>query len=137
MRLKNPKLTALLVEFSLFSVIGVVATIVHYSILVALVERAHLPVVLSTSIGFIFGAIVSYGLNRRITFTHQPEFGRGLLKFVSVGMVGLGINALIVAGLSHAGLPYMLAQVAATGVVLVWNFGVARLIIFRPQPTIS
>jgi hypothetical protein len=39
-----------------FAAVGVVATIVHYSILVSLVELAHGPLIPSTSIGFVFGA---------------------------------------------------------------------------------
>jgi putative flippase GtrA len=129
----DPRVQAVVYEFLRFAAVGVVATIVHYSILVSLVELAHGPLIPSTSIGFVFGAMVSYGLNRRITFRHRPHFGRGLLKFIAVGAVGLCLNALIVAGLARARLPYILAQMAATGVVLVWNFAVARVLIFRPQ----
>jgi putative flippase GtrA len=120
-------------EFLRFALVGSLATCVHYAILISLMERAHSPLVLSTSIGFVFGSLLSYTLNRRITFNHQPHFGRGLAKYVAVGTVGLGLNALIVAGLAYAGAPYMLAQVAASGVVLVWNFGAARIMVFRPQ----
>jgi putative flippase GtrA len=131
--LGDPKVQTILYEFSRFAAVGAVATIVHYSVLISLVELAHGPLIPSTSTGFVFGAILSYGLNRRITFRHQPSFGRGLLKFIAVGAVGLGLNALIVAGLARGRLPYIPAQMAATGVVLVWNFAIARLVIFRPQ----
>jgi putative flippase GtrA len=133
--LSDPRVRAVFGEFLRFAAVGVVATIVHYSILISLVELAHAPLIPSTSVGFVFGAVVSYALNRRITFSHQPDFGRGLLEFVAVGAVGLGLNALIVAGLARAGLQYILAQMVATGVVLMWNFIIARLVIFRPQPT--
>lgn len=135
MLLSDPKARAVFGEFLRFAAVGIVATLVHYSILISLVELAHAPLVPSTSVGFMFGAVLSYTLNRRITFSHQPDFGRGLLKFVAVGAVGLGLNALIVAGLARAGLQYILAQMVATGVVLIWNFGIARLVIFGPQPT--
>jgi putative flippase GtrA len=125
---------AVFAEFLRFAAVGVVATIVHYSILISLVELARGPLIPSTSVGFVFGAVVSYTLNRRITFSHQPHFGRGLLQFVAVGAVGLGLNAVIVASLVRAGLQYIVAQMVATGVVLVWNFALARLVIFRPQP---
>lgn len=118
-------------EFARFAAVGVVATCVHYSILIALVELAKMHVVPATSLGFIFAASVSYTLNRRFTFTHQPHFGRGLLKFVAVGAVGLTLNASIVGGLSHAGMPYLLAQIIATGAVLTWNFTIARFVVFR------
>jgi putative flippase GtrA len=133
--LSDPRVLTVFGEFLRFAAVGMVATIVHYSILIVLVELAHEQLVPSTSVGFVFGAVVSYTLNRRITFSHQPHFGRGLLKFVAVGAVGLGINALIVAGLARAGLLYIVAQMAATGVVLMWNFAVSRLVIFGPQPT--
>ncbi len=124
-------------EFLRFAAVGVLATATHYSILIFLVELVHAPLILSTSIGFTAGAVVSYALNRKITFRHQPHFGRGLIKFVLVGFVGLGINALIVAALTRAGLQYMIAQMFATGLVLVWNFSVARMIVFRPGAAVS
>ena len=131
--LSDPRVQAVLSEFLRFAAVGAVATIVHYSILIFLVELVHGPLIPSTSIGFVFGAMVSYVLNRRITFRHQPRFGRGLLKFIAVGAAGLGLNALIVAALAGARLPFILAQMAATAVVLVWNFAIARLVIFRQQ----
>jgi putative flippase GtrA len=130
--LSDPRIRAVLYEFLRFATVGALATIIHYSILISLVELAHGPLIPSTSTGFVCGAIVSYRLNRQITFRHQPHFGRGLLKFIAVGAAGLGLNAVIVIGLARAGLSYIPAQMAATGVVLVWNFAVARLIIFRP-----
>src|SRR6266436_6301410 len=110
---RDTTVSAVLSEFLRFATVGALATVVHYSMLIALVELAHGPLIASTSAGFVLGAVVSYSLNRRITFRHQPDFGRGLVKFVSVGAVGLGLNALIVAGLAHAGIQYILAQMTA------------------------
>lgn len=118
-------------QFLRFAAVGAGATCVHYAILIAMVELAHRPLVLATSLGFCGGAVVSYTLNRRLTFSHQPHFGLGLLKFVAVGLVGLGLNAAIVVGLTNLGLPYMIAQMAATGLVLIWNFTLSRLLIFK------
>ncbi|WP_374569628.1 GtrA family protein [Phenylobacterium sp.] len=129
----NPRLRRLAHEFLRFASVGVVATVVHYSILISLVELAHAPLVAATSAGFAVAAAVSYTLNRRYTFSHQPHFGAGLFKFIAVGLVGLGLNALIVGGLARAGLPYLLAQVIATGTVLMWNFTAARYVVFRAK----
>ena len=48
-------------------------------------------------------------------------------------MIGIGavLNAAIVAFFMRLGLHYMIAQVIATWVVLIWNFAGARLIVFR------
>jgi putative flippase GtrA len=131
-RLKNSQIAN---EFLRFASIGALATVLHYSILVFLVDVLHGPVIISTSIGFIAGAVLSYSLNRKITFSHQPHFTHGLVKFVIVGFAGLGINASIVAVLIWTGLQYLLAQMVATSIVLVWNFFVARLMVFRPKAT--
>ncbi len=133
--LRDERARRLAGEFLRFATIGVGATAVHYAVLVALVELAHAPLVPATSVGFICGAVVSYTLNRRLTFAHQPAFGAGLAKFVVVGFVGLGLNALIVSWLHGLGLPYILAQMVATVVILGWNFVMARFVIFRPPPT--
>ncbi|WP_374575354.1 GtrA family protein [Phenylobacterium sp.] len=127
----NPRLRRLAGEFSRFLAVGLAATCVHYSVLIGLKELAHAALVPATSAGFVCGAVTSYTLNRRITFAHQPHFAKGLVKFVAVGLVGLSLNALIVGGLAHAGLPYLIAQMIATGTVLFWNFTVARLVVFR------
>jgi putative flippase GtrA len=70
--LSDPRVRAVFGEFLRFAAVGVVATIVHYSILISLVELAHAPLIPSTSVGFVFGAVVSYALNRRITFAISP-----------------------------------------------------------------
>src|ERR1700741_4351993 len=120
-------------EFLRFAAMAELRTVINSPAFIFLLEVAHQPLIPSTSVGFTLGAIVSYSLNRRITFRHQPHFGRGLVKFVSLGAVGFGLNSLIVAAFVHAGVQYILAQMTATGIILVWNFLVSRLLIFAPQ----
>lgn len=120
-------------QFLRFATIGGLATIVHYAIMIALVEWANVAPIVATSIGFGVGAVISYTLNRRFTFEHRPAFGRGLFVFLCVFFVGLCINGLIFTVLHgpSVGLPYIIAQGIATGVVLIWNFFGARLVVFR------
>lgn len=131
----DPRTRRFVGEFLRFVAVGAGATVVHYAILIGLVELAHAALIPATTAGFCGGALTSYTLNRRITFTHQPHFGRGLAKFVAIGAVGMGLNAMIVGALAHAGLPYLLAQIGATGVCFFWNFTAARFLVFRaPKP---
>jgi putative flippase GtrA len=118
-------------QFVRFAMVGVVATAVHYGVLIALVELAGMGVVLATSLGFLSGAVVSYGLNRWLTFVTTQPVGVGFVKYVTALSVGLVLNAGIVALLQHYGLAYLVAQVIATSVVLFWNFGASRLLVFR------
>ena len=130
--LSEPGLRTLRGEFLRFAAVGAVATCIHYAILVTLVQIAHAPLALSTSLGFICGSAFSYTLNRRITFAHQPGFGWGFAKYFAMGAVGLVLNGVLVVGLASRGLPYLGAQVLATGAVLAWNFIGARFFVFRP-----
>lgn len=131
----DPRARRFVVEFMRFVAVGAGATVVHYAILIGLVELAHAALIPATTAGFCGGALTSYTLNRRITFSHQPHYGRGLVKFVAIGLVGMALNAAIVGALAHAGLPYILAQVGATGTCFFWNFTAARFLVFRaPKP---
>jgi putative flippase GtrA len=118
-------------EFVRFATVGVAATGAHYMVLIALKELAGVDPVSATVIGFAVGAVVSYVLNRRFTFATRPAFASGLAKFAAIAVVGAFINAGIFALLLAQGLYYLVAQVIATLVVLVWNYAGARLIVFR------
>ena len=122
--------TPLAKQFVRFICAGLAATAVHYAILVAL-EIWQVSPVLATTSGFSAGAFVSYVLNRQYTFKAPGQFGHGLAKYYGVMSVGLVLNAIIVAVLSGGGLPYLVAQIIATGAVLIWNFLTARLVVFR------
>ena len=118
-------------DFLRFAAVGAVATAAHYAVMIALVQFGRVDPVFATVCGFAVGAVVSYTLNRRYTFAVRPEFMRGFLKFAVVIGIGAVLNAAIVAFFIRFGLHYMVAQVIATGVVLIWNFVGARLIVFR------
>jgi putative flippase GtrA len=118
-------------QFLRFASVGAVATVVHYGVLIALVELAGVGAVLATSLGFLAGVVVSYALNRRLTFVTRQPIGTAFIKYLLALTVGLAINGGIVAGLQPLGLHYLIAQVIATGVVLFWNFGASRYLVFR------
>lgn len=120
-------------QFVRFAAFGAVATAAHYTLMIGLIELGHTPPLWATTAGFVLGAIVSYTLNRRFTFDETPAFGRGLMLFLCVAAIGLVLNGAIFAVLHGPplSLPYLLAQVIATGLVLIWNFLGARLFVFR------
>ena len=118
-------------DFLRFAMVGALATAVHYSVLIAMTELGGVGPVPATICGFFAGALVSYILNRRYTFAAKPEFGKGLAKYLLVIAIGAVINAGIVAAFVGSGVHYMIGQVIATGIVLIWNFGAARAFVFR------
>jgi|CXWL01.1.fsa_nt_gi putative flippase GtrA len=123
-----PTLLAQIVRFAL---VGVAATAVHFAVLIALVELAGLGPVAATTLGYIVGIAVSYTLNRLYTFKSDAPVGSSFLKFALLYGVSAFLNAGIVAMLTEQRLWYLLAQVIATGLVLIWNFVGARFVVFR------
>ena len=110
-------------QFGKFLLVGAFATALQYVVLALLVQTAGMDPVLASSIGYLLSALANYDLNYRLTFrSHVPYFG-GMFRFGLVAAAGFMLNGLVIGvGTKALGLHYLLAQVAATVVVLFWNF---------------
>ena len=114
---------ALISRFLRFALVGIFGTAAHYTVLVSLVEVYGVPVLFATTAGFLTGALVNYILNRRFTFASDATHVIALPKFLTVSVLGAVINWLVVAWLlGHVNVHYVVIQLFATGVVLIWNF---------------
>lgn len=110
-------------QFSAFFGVGVFAAVVHYGLLVGLVEVGLLSAVPATLVGYLGGGIVSYNLNRRHTYASARPHAEAIWRFAAVA----GIGFLITFGAMHLFVerwhaPYLPAQVLTTGIVLFWSF---------------
>lgn len=114
---------ALFRQFTAFFGVGVVAAVVHYSALVGGVEVFGFAPVPATLVGYIFGGIVSYILNRRHTYRSDRPHEEAGWRFAVVAGVGFlltyGLMSLFV---NRWLLPYLPAQLVTTGIVLLWSF---------------
>ncbi|MDB6091690.1 MAG: hypothetical protein JWN85_4474 [Gammaproteobacteria bacterium] len=109
-------------RFVRFGVVGGVATGIQYVILIALVHGAGYGPTLASAIGFAVSAVANYLLNYYFTFRSQRRHGPAAAKFAVLAGTGLIINSVLMQVLVWAGWYYIVAQVCATGVVLLWNF---------------
>jgi putative flippase GtrA len=118
----------LLRQFSSFAGVGLIATGVHYATLIGLVEFARAPPPAAALAGSVFGAAVSYVLNRRHTFRSDLPHRRTAGRF---SLVAIGAAALTYAFMSLfvnvAGASYLPAQVATTGIVMIWTYLAHRI----------
>jgi putative flippase GtrA len=129
-------------QFSAFFLVGLIATAFHYAALIGLRELAHWPVIPAALAGYCLGGLISYVLNRRLTFdSHRPHVEAGW-RFATVAAGGFLITwGLMQLFVEHWGAPYLPAQMVATALVMFWTFGVNRLWTFRnpaatkPDPT--
>jgi putative flippase GtrA len=119
-------------EFRRYLVVGALAAAIHWAILWGGVTLFHLEGTLSTTLGFITSATLSYLLNYFWTFRSTASHALALPRFVVVAVCGLVLNATIFAGVKYGWeMHFFVAQGAATGIVLFWNFSLQRLWSFR------
>ena len=110
-------------QFSAFALVGLAAAVVHYGLLIGLVQGAGRAAVPAALCGYVGGGLVSYGLSRAHVFATDRGHLEAGWRFVAVAAVGFCCTWLCMSLLhDRLGLHYLLAQAATTGVVMVWSF---------------
>lgn len=122
-------------QMSAFAGAGVFAAIAHYGVLVCAVELFGIDAVIASLTGFVAGGIVSYALNRRMTFTATRSHVEAGWRFALVAFGGfLMTGALMGLFVKQLSWPYFPAQISTTLLVMVftfsahkyWSFGEGR-----------
>lgn len=121
-------------QFLHFAAVGLVGTAAQYIALVGLVSAFSMNAVFASSLGYILGALVNYQLNFRFTFNSNKKHSDTLPKFLSVAAFGFMLNGLLIAVFIERFLfHYLVSQILATGIVLLWNYGANKAWTFREQ----
>jgi putative flippase GtrA len=115
-------------QVSSFVLVGLIATALHYAVLIGLKELFGWAAVPATLAGYICGGLLSYVLNRRHTFDSDRPHAEAGWRFALVALVGFFLTWGLMRLLVEAwGAPYLPAQMLTTGLVMVWNFLANRL----------
>lgn len=121
-----------LVRFIKFLGVGGVATLIQYGLLILLVEKLAVDTVQASAASYAISAVFNYLMNYYFTFSSAASHKLAAARFAVVVVIGLGINsALMYALTEHLKLHYLIAQVSATVVVLMWNFLAHRFWTYR------
>lgn len=108
-----------------FGVVGVIAFVIDFGVMVFLTEVFGIDPVISATVSFIISVIFNYAASMRYVFSHREGMSRTseFIIFVVLSAIGLGINDLLIwAGTDLASFDYRLVKIFATAVVMVWNF---------------
>lgn len=106
-----------------YVVAGGLTAVAHYGVLIGLVEFGHVDPVPATLAGFIVGAVVSYALNRWMTFDATRGHVEAGWRFAVIAAGGFVLTGILMhLFVSRAGLPYLPMQIVTTGVVMVFSF---------------
>lgn len=108
-----------------FGVVGVIAFIIDYAVLVLCKEVFGLPVLVSAATGFTVSVIANYILSVKFVFDvdESKSKKRNFILFIIFSVIGLGLTELIMwLGTDIISLHYLFVKVVATGIVMVFNF---------------
>ena len=119
-------------QFVRYGLVGGLATAAHYLLLVLGVEGFGWPAAWASGAGALLGAQLAFVGNRRLTFAHKGPWWPAWWRFQGTAVLGALVGMGVVAGGLALGVHYLLAQVLATGLVLVLTFLVNRAWAFRP-----
>lgn len=122
----------LFIQLVRFGIVGVIAFLIDYIIMIALTELAGINYLVSSGISFTISVIVNYILS--ITVVFQPKKDANKTKefviFVILSLIGLGLNQLLMyVQVDLLSIYYMIAKIIATGIVMVYNFITRKIFI--------
>lgn len=112
--------------------VGIAATAAHYALLATAVEAGRWPAWLASGAGALLGAQVAFWANRHYTFDHKGPWWPAWCRFHVTAGAGALLGMLLVDAGVRAGLHYLLAQGAATVIVMLAGFAANRAWAFRP-----
>ena len=109
-----------------FGLVGVIATVIDYGLMVLFTEVFHIPALISAAISFTISVIFNYIASVKWVFDVDKEKNsktKEIIVFIILSIIGLCINELIMYLMDKLfGVDYRISKLFATGVVMCWNF---------------
>lgn len=115
----------LIAQIMKFGVVGFLAFLIDYGLMVFLTEVFGINYLISATISFTVSVIFNYLASMRYVFRHKEGMSRRreFIIFVVLSVAGLIINNLLMwLGTDCLGISYLITKLFATAVVMVWNF---------------
>lgn len=115
-------------QFLKFGVVGTIAFLIDYGLLMVLSQFMGVDAVVAGAISFCVSVVFNYFASMRYVFTRREDMSRKreFFIFVALSVVGLVINEIIIAaGVGAFGdeaLTLSVIKVVATFIVTWWNF---------------
>ena len=108
-----------------FGFVGLIATGVDFALLMLLVELAGWGCFAAATCSFLISTACNYPASMRYVFRRREDMGRmcEASTFLALSLAGLMLNDACMYVLVAGGIDYLMAKVAATALVMAWNFG--------------
>ena len=116
-----------------FVAAGGLATLFHWLVMAALIA-AGLEPVLATASGSVSGAVLNYGLQRRLAFRNAGPHRVTLWRYIGACLGAWFCNLVFFFLLNNVlALPVTLSQIVTTGLVAALNYTVYQRLVFHEQ----
>lgn len=115
-----------------FGIVGILAFMIDYGLMIALAEFMGLNPVVAATFSFIASVVFNYIASMRFVFSHREGMSkrREFIIFVVLSAIGLLINdGLMWTGAELAAIDYRIVKIGATAVVMIWNFITRKLLL--------
>ena len=127
----------LLAQLAKFGVVGVVATVIDFGVMNLLHYALHLDILIANTAGFTISLIFNYVASMKFVFEHRDDMSRKreFVIFVVLSIIGLLLNDGIVLALNKGlSLEANIAKVAATALVMIYNFVTRKVFLDGTRP---
>ena len=115
----------LIAQFMKFGIVGVIAFLIDYGLMVALTEFFGVPYLISNTISFTVSVVFNYVASMRYVFERRDDMSRRreFIIFVVLSIIGLILNDLFMwLFVSVWFIDYRIVKIIVTVLVAIWNF---------------
>lgn len=112
-------------QFMKFGIVGGIAFLIDYGLLIFLTEVFQIDYMISTTISFTVSVVFNYIASMRFVFSGKEGMSRRreFIIFVTLSVIGLVINNILMwVGVEVLLVDYRIIKLFATLVVTLWNF---------------
>lgn len=136
---KLPGRASLIGQAWRYTITGGIAFVVDFGLFALFLYGVHWHYLLANLIGLVGGLIVNYAVSVGWVFTacrRTLDKNRGMefLIFSVIGVLGVLFNeGLMLLMVGECGWNEMISKMAAAAIVLLWNFGARKVLLFRSK----
>jgi putative flippase GtrA len=114
-----------------FVIVGVLNTILGYSVIFGCMYLLGMDPVISNVVGYLIGLMLSYTLNRKVTFQSTSKSKSELVRFLVVFLIAYFANLAVLMVLIKVGIFHeVVNQVVAGAVYVFFSFFLNKYYVF-------
>jgi putative flippase GtrA len=114
-----------------FVIVGVLNTILGYGVIFGCMYLLGMDPVISNVIGYLIGLMLSYTLNRKVTFQSTSKSKTELVRFLAVFLIAYFANLAVLMILIRVGIFHeVINQIGAGAVYVFFSFFLNKYYVF-------